>query len=258
MLVRMERLAAGALTAVMLSLVCAGGTGVEAKAERTVVRSAYENEEAPSPDVPACERVDDACFERAVLVGDSMADGLAIHGVMPTLQLLTRIGLSPRTALTQASFKNDDKSVTLDKKLPVMRPSAVYLWLGTNGLDTRDVDKVLDDYDRLLNRLLTALPDTPFYLLEVTPVTLLEHERYADFTNGHIDTFNAALRELAERHNVYVLPVNALLKDDDGLLVADYAAEDGIHLRKPAYELLAEYLYTHVLPAVEEAEEEAE
>lgn len=217
--------------------------------------SAYVNEAAPAPDVPPSERVDSACLAGAVLVGDSMGDGLAIHGVAPGLQLLARIGLSPQSALTEEAFQDGGKPVTLVDKLSAMRPDAVYLWLGSNGLAAMGVEQVTCDYDRLLNQLLEALPDIPFYLLEVTPVRELTQEGFADLRNERIDAFNQALREVAKRHNVYVLEINALLKDEEGLLGEAYAAEDGTHLLRPAYEALAEHLYTHVLPLAGTAEE---
>lgn len=214
--------------------------------------SAYRNPAATPPDVPACARVPDERFARAVLVGDSIADGLVLHSLTPTLTLLTRIGLSPRRARTEALYKNDGKPVTLDRKLRAMRPDAVYLWLGSNGLDTGDADSILADYARLLDRLLAALPETPLYLLEVTPVTALDSPRYDGFTNERIDRFNAGLREIAGARGLYVLRTNALLTDENGMLAGEYAAEDGIHLREAAYRLIAEYLYTHVLPPLPE------
>lgn len=247
------------LVAVMALFACLPAVAFgEATSTRPPAASAFVHPEASVPDVPECERVEDIHFERAVLVGDSLADGIAIHNVMPELQLLSRIGLSPRTALTNTTFKNNGKAVTVIQKLPVMRPDALYLWLGSNGLVSKSAGQVIRDYDRLLNRVIDVLPDTPIYLLEVTPVGTLTHDRYASFTNERIDDFNQQLREVAVRHNAYVLPINALLKDAEGLLDTQYAAEDNIHLLKPAYEVIAEYLYTHVLPAVEtppEAEE---
>lgn len=210
--------------------------------------SAYINEEAPVPDVPACERVDSAYFEGAAFIGDSMGDGLAIHELMPGLQLLARVGLSPRSAMTEEIFKNGDVSVTLVEKLTVLQPDAVYLWLGSNGLVAMGVDQIILDYDQLLNQLLEALPNTPFYLLEVTPVREVEQAQYADLRNERIDAFNHELYEMAKRHNVYMLPVNALLQNEEGVLDEAYAAKDGTHLQRAAYEVLADFMYTHVLP----------
>lgn len=207
-------------------------------------------EDAPAPfcpEPPTCARVEDAYFAGAVLVGDSMADGIAIHQVLPQAQVMSRIGLSPRTARTQPLFKHDGKAVTIVDKLPRMRPSMVYMWLGSNGLTHKEADAVLADYDRLLRALAVALPDTPICLMEVTPVAELSGAQYEGFTNARIDAFNEGLWALAEEHGVCLLRVNALLKDERGLLAEAFRAGDGIHLTKPAYELLGAYIYTHVM-----------
>lgn len=237
-----------------LCLVCAlliaGGLPcafAEDASPRIVVQSAYQHGAISPPDVPTSPRVKDDYFTHAVFVGDSLADGLALHSPIPGLQILARIGLSPRTARTNTTFKNNGKPVTLAEKLPAMRPDAVYLWLGSNGLDKADAQQVLRDYDRLLNLLLAALPETPFFLLEATPVRPLSGKGYQGFTNERIDAFNRGLREMAIRHNVYLLPVNALLRDAYGFLEEAHAASDGIHLQESAYKILADYLYTHTL-----------
>lgn len=212
------------------------------------VLSMYRNEMFPAPDVPACNAVDEAYFEGAVLVGDSTAEGLKIHAVIPTLEVLTVIGISPRTAATNKLFKHDGKAVTLAEKLEATQPDKVYLWLGSNGVDTKTEDQVLDDYDRLLNVLIPVLPQVPFYLLELTPVKLIAQEQYKNYTNERVDAFNEGLREVARRHGAYVLEINTLFRNEKGLLDNEYGAGDGIHLRGPAYDVLAAYMRTHALP----------
>ena len=242
------------LAAICAACICLSpGLGFAEEKSPTITVSEYMHPISP-PDVPECDRVEDAHFARALLVGDSLSDGIGIHNVIPEMQLMTRIGLTPQSAATEKLFKNNGKAVTLAQKLPVMRPSAVYLWLGSNGLVSKDADQVIKEYSRLLNRLLAALPNTPFYLLEVTPVQRLSQKQYATFTNERIDAFNTALHGLAEQHNVYVLPINSILQDEEGYLREEYAAEDGVHLRKPAYEAIAAYLYTHALPPLETPE----
>lgn len=223
-----------------------------------MVMSSFRHERFPAPDVPACARVEDAYFAGGVLIGDSVAEGLRIHGLIPELEILTVIGLSPRTAATDMVFTQDGQPATLVTKLEAMKPKMIYLWLGSNGIDTKDHQRVLDDYDRLLNLLLAQLPDTPVYLLELTPVKRVAQERYVNYTNERVDAFNAGLREVAQRHSVYLLEVNFLLKNAQGLLDGEYGAGDGIHLRKPGYEMLADYLYTHAIPMETVSEGEGE
>lgn len=217
-----------------------------------MVMSNLRHSRFPTPEVPACEAVEDAYFEGAVLVGDSTAEPFELHGVIPALETLTVIGISPRTAATDRIFTHEKQPCTLTEKLVAMQPRMIYLWLGSNGVDTKPADQVIDDYDRLLNVLLAALPDTLVYLVELTPVKLVAQEQYANYTNERVDDFNEGLLEVAKRHNVYLLPVNFLLRNEKGLLDGEYGAGDGIHLRKPAYEKLADFFYTHTIPLEEE------
>lgn len=217
-----------------------------------MVMSNFRHSRFPAPEVPLGERVDDGYFNGAVLVGDSVGEGFRIHEVVPSLEVISVIGLSPRTAATNKLFLLDKQPCTLAEKLVAMQPSMVYLWLGANGVDTKPAHMVIDDYDRLLNTLLAALPDTLFYIVELTPVKLVAQEKYVNFTNERVDAFNAGLREVAQRHNVYLLPVNFLLRNEKGLLDGVYGAGDGIHLKKAGYEALAQYFYTHTVPLEEE------
>lgn len=220
----------------------------EAAPTGPMVMSNYRHSRFPSPGIPVGERVDDGYFSGAVLVGDSVAEGLGIHGFIPELTVMTVIGISPRTAATDLLFMHERQPVTLVDKLTAMQPTMIYLWLGSNGIDTKDAQRVIDDYDRLLNQLIAALPDVPVYLVELTPVKRMVTERYANYTNERVDAFNALLHNAAKRHNVYLLPVNFLFKNADGLLDGLYGAGDGIHLKKAAYEVLADYMYTHTVP----------
>ena len=141
-----------------------------------------------------------------------------------------------------------NRYVTLSEKLESMQPTKVYLWLGSNGVDTKAAKLVLEDYDRLLNALIPRLPHTLIYLVSLTPVKLVAQEQYANYTNERVDEFNEGLRALAAAHNVYYLHVNHLLRNEKGLLDGEYGAGDGIHLRASAYDLLSAYLYTHAIP----------
>lgn len=183
-------------------------------------------------------------FADAVLLGDSLADGLVIHDAAPDLLVLARIGLSPRTARTDTSFRHNDRPVTAVRKLAALAPDAVYLWLGTNGLDSGGftVEGILADYERLAAALAGALPDTALVLLEITPVAAAVDAK-GEFTNARVDAFNEGLHGMALRHGAYVLPINAPLRDAGGCLHADYAASDGMHLRAAAYQVISDLLY---------------
>ena len=107
---------------------------------------------------------------------------------------------------------------------------------------------MLEDYEQLLDVVIGAYPDALIYLMSVSPVKPKAADRYPGFTQERIDAFNAGLLTLAAERNVYYLHIADLLRDETGALSDEYGTGDGIHLRRAAYDLLAEYLYTHAVP----------
>ena len=208
----------------------------------------------PAPDVPESAAVNDSYFRGAVLVGDSMAESFDIYGVVPDLTVISEIGASARTAHDYSIFEVDGQSYRLRDLLAQMNPPIVYLWLGSNGVDAKPSAQVLEDYERLLNQLIPALPDTLIYCMALPPVHALALEQYPNYTNARVNAFNEGLRELCKSHGVYFLDITGLLRHESGELDVEYAAGDGIHLKRAAYDLLANYLYTHTIP-VERTEE---
>ena len=235
-----------ALCALLCLALCAPALAEETPAPHAL--SGFVAEGYPVPDVPECDRVDDGYFAGAVLVGDSTAASFELLGVVPELTTIWETGLSPRTAESDHIFEVDNRYVTLSEKLESMQPTKVYLWLGSNGVDTKAAKLVLEDYDRLLNALIPRLPHTLIYLVSLTPVKLVAQEQYANYTNERVDEFNDYTYIYSAAHNVYYLHVNHLLRNEKGLLDGEYGAGDGIHLRASAYDLLSAYLYTHAIP----------
>ena len=207
----------------------------------------------PAPEVPACDPVPDSYFEGAVLVGDSLASAFDIHGVVPELTILSDIGLSARTATGNKTFllPGHKYKIPLAEALADLEAKKIYLWVGANGLNTKDEVRTLADYDQLLNYLLPHYPDALVYLISATPVKPKLTQRYEHFTNRRVEAFNTGLRALAEAHGVYYLDFHSLFLSARGELSDDYGAGDGLHLRTPAYERMAEYLYTHAIPLEE-------
>lgn len=210
--------------------------------------SGFVCEAFPPPDVPQTEAVADEYFRGVVLVGDSMAESFDLYGVVPELTVISEIGASARTAHDYAIFAQEGREWKLCDLLAQTRPEAVYLWLGSNGVDTKPASQVVDDYEKLLDQLIAALPDTLICCMALPPVHALAREQYANYTNARVDAFNEGLRDLCARRGVYFLDITDLLRHKGGELDVQYAAGDGIHLKRPAYDLLAEYLYTHAVP----------
>ena len=98
-------------------------------------------------------------------------------------------------------------------------------------------------YERLLDDIAAAAPDTRIYLQSIFPVS----EACKSITNEMIDNANAAIRTLAQKRNLPYLDTQSVLRDERGFLKKEYCySEDGIHLTSGAYEAILAYISTQV------------
>ena len=94
-------------------------------------------------------------------------------------------------------------------------------------------------YEKLLDDLRTASPDTRIYLQSIFPVTA----ESKIITNEMIDNANAVIREIAQKRNLSYLDTQSVLRDTDGYLKKEYCySEDGIHLTSTAYDEILGYI----------------
>ncbi len=94
-------------------------------------------------------------------------------------------------------------------------------------------------YEKLLDEISAASPDTKIYLQSVFPVTA----DCKSITNEMIDNANAVIRGIAARRQLSYLDTQSVLRDADGFLKKEYCfSEDGIHLTALAYEKILDYI----------------
>ena len=94
-------------------------------------------------------------------------------------------------------------------------------------------------YEKLLDVIRAASPDTRIYLQSIFPVTA----ESKSITNEMIDNANAVIREIAQKRNLSYLDTQSVLRDTDGYLKKKYCySEDGIHLTDTAYDEILGYI----------------
>ncbi len=90
-------------------------------------------------------------------------------------------------------------------------------------------------YEKLLDVIETASPDTAIILQSVFPVG----RGSAIITNDMVDKANELIATIAAQKGLYFFNTNPLLKDDEGYLSPDYCSSiDGIHLTEKAYQII--------------------
>ena len=96
-------------------------------------------------------------------------------------------------------------------------------------------------YEKLLNELQTASPNTVLILQSIFPVASTCHT----ITNDMIDRANAVIHEIAAERGLLYVDQKSTLADSEGFLKPEYCySEDGIHLTKSAYDAILAHLST--------------
>lgn len=133
-----------------------------------------------------------------------------------------------------------------------LKPSRVFINIGTNDLSWSSIpiSDVIGNYDKIITAIETALPETEIYLMAYYPVNFeAASEEMKEClkirTNGKINTANAEVKKLAEKHNQKYIDINANLKDEYGRLKAEYTIE-GMHIHEIGYRAIYDNIMAYV------------
>ena len=236
------------LVAILLAVLLCLPLGIWGE-ENSPVKSPLVIAGYPAPDVPWGESVDASYFEDAIFIGDSLAEGLSLSGLMPGLEFITKIGQSANGVVKNRVYKYDGKTVRMIDILKDKQPGKLYIWLGSNGVDKYTPEYVLPSYEAMLDLFISELPDTIIYCVALAPVIQRRAQRqYPKMTNARIHAFNDLIAAAAKERNVYYLPVSIALMNEDGGLDKDLSAGDGIHLSKEGYQKISDFLHKFTIP----------
>ena len=94
-------------------------------------------------------------------------------------------------------------------------------------------------YEKLLNELQTASPNTVLILQSIFPVASTCHT----ITNEMIARANAVIEQIAAERHLMFVDQTPTLTDENGFLRSEYCfSEDGIHLTASAYDAILNHL----------------
>jgi len=116
------------------------------------------------------------------------------------------------------------------------KPAKIFIMIGVNDIGRKiPLAATLNNYEKIINKLRSALPATVIYIQSVLPINekLINREYYTG-TNTEIVTMNSGIEKLARSLGITYLNLHALLVDANGQLPAKYTY-DGIHLTAGAY-----------------------
>ena len=238
-------------------------TPLESNEQQTVLQS------QESPDDPVSLPTHDPILAESQDMGMTYIDQMIFFGESTTTHLRSRGVLSGGTDTHQVwadssgtktlsskllsetlIYPPTGENLTVAAALEKEQPTYLVLSFGLNNIAyfVNHKDNYVNNYNKLINTVKQASPNTRIILQSVYPVSAA----CDDFSvNGatvcsYTETLNGWLKEIAASHeNVKFADTASVLKGADGTLIAAYDTGDGVHLSADAYQQILLYLRTH-------------
>lgn len=177
----------------------------------------------------ASKDYDPEFFDRGLIIGDSISVGFVNYGYLKPENVFAKIGITPASVLT-----TDIDGTTVYTKAAGLDPDYICIMLGTNGLSYLSEDFMAEKMSEFIDGLHQTCPGARIVLVSIPPVTA-QHESEKPEKIENITKYNEHISKLADEKSISFVNIFPLLQDSDGYLAADYAENDGLHLKAAAY-----------------------
>ncbi len=219
-------------------------------------------EHYPNVIMPLSERAGDDYASQLVLVGDSTTYGHEVYGTLPegTDTINVWVPESKTLMLTSANieygnvyiynkFSGAYEHMLIKDAVELYQPKYLIITLGINGVSyvVNNVEFYIGEYVKLINSIIDVSPYTNIMVNSVYPVA--KTYTTANPTNERINMANFLFARMCEAMGVPFLNSASVLMGEDGYMKEEYHAGDGLHMGKPALDLIIEYFRTHAHPS---------
>lgn len=201
----------------------------------------------PEATVKESKAVPDEYFKKAIFIGDSRTEGLALYSGIPGMRSYAGRGITVGNIKTERIMNRGGKKISI---IDALKQDAsfnqVYIMLGTNELGWQSTDMFVKKYEELIKEIKAIHPKATIYIQSILPVYEPDVKQGDHFNNQRIAEFNVLIKEMCEKNKVCYLDVASALADEKGS-IPQGAAYDGIHLKKDGCLKWIEYLKTHTM-----------
>ena len=208
--------------------------------------------------VPKSARVSSSYFDDVVFVGDSISEGLnyyeAANDVLGKAKFLTSVSLGSTNALWDVSERSvhprwNGQKMKIEDAIPLTGAKKVYIMLGMNDIISVGVDKSIQNFTTLCNKILKKSPNVQLYVESVTPRTNQGAKSdNGPLNNKSITAYNKKLSALCQTRGWYFINVAEVMFDSTGYLNRSYCSDPngmGMHFAYAGCKVWVDYLYTH-------------
>ena len=211
----------------------------EVPAETTTVPTTAPTTAPPSSAVGA------DWFADAVFIGDSRTEGLMLYTGLEADALANK-GMTVSTALTADLVQLDNGEMgTVIEGLAQKTYGKIYIMLGVNELGWEYSSIFKDRYSDVIDAIKEAQPQATIYVQSILPVTKARSDSHAFQTKAKVDEYNTLIQAMCTEKGVNYLKVEDAVMTEDGYMVPEYAASDGVHMNSNGCLKWLEYLKEH-------------
>ncbi len=145
-----------------------------------------------------------------------------------------------------AGNKTTDILSNMKERVYQYNPTKVFLLIGTNDLDSSDVDTTFNNIKKIINEIKENRREASIYVESVYPVnSLIENNAVNNRDNEKIRKLNKKLSNYCDDGNCTYINLFKELKDEDGNLKSNYT-EDGLHLNSLGYVVVTRCLLPYL------------
>lgn len=155
-------------------------------------------------------------YDNAVLIGDNITYGFYNYkkqdGRLDNLQCLYRGSLGIHNLLTRRqNLSYHGSEMPMEDALQKLGCQKAFILLGTNDLQVRTEETVIDELDQLLSKTVEKNPSLQIYLVSVLPVA--NRNMMSNGVNERIRAYNLLLEKFAKERGFHYVPVAPYLED---------------------------------------------
>ena len=208
----------------------AGGNVINTNTNSSTNNSSNNTNTTTSNSTSSTKEVNKAFFNTSMFLGDSITEGMWYYGTLDTAHVIAKKGLSVFQATNQVG------------NLTASNPKDIYILLGNNDLVDKNLtpEKFINQYGVLMDSIKSKVPNTKIHVLSILPVTKAAEQKNSAFANSRINTFNAALENLASQKGADYINARSVVDSNPSL-----HEQDGIHYKASFYNVLLDYIRQH-------------
>ncbi|MBR6115296.1 MAG: S-layer homology domain-containing protein [Oscillospiraceae bacterium] len=202
----------------------------------------------PVATVSEGEEMDSAWFDDACFIGHSQVVGLRDYANLYGMDYYAVIGHKVQDVLNERWYiMPTRRRGTLKNALSAGKDyGKIFIMLGVN--DCTDREKRVAEFREPMRQLMSIVretqPDATVYIVSLAPVGR-ETKNNFWFNPDNVILYSQVLKDISREFDAEYIDVFRFMCDEQGYMLDEFNAGDGIHLKGTMYSVLADYLKTH-------------